>query len=93
MLPKAGDEITDVLVKEFLVEFATAEKIKMIGTKKKIDNPYANAASNTVSLSLSYNFTLSPFTCKKINLFFWSKKLRQIFPLLCLPEGKMLRQF
>lgn len=35
MLPKAGDEITDVLVKEFLVDFATAEKIKMIGTKKK----------------------------------------------------------
>lgn len=35
MLPKAGDEITDVLVKEYLVDFATAEKIKTIGQKRK----------------------------------------------------------
>lgn len=35
MLPKAGDEITDILVKEYLVDFSTAEKIKMIGQKRK----------------------------------------------------------
>lgn len=35
MLPKAGDEITEHLVKEYLVDFATAEKIKMIGLKRK----------------------------------------------------------
>lgn len=35
MLPKAGDEITDALVQEYLVDFATAEKIKMINPKRK----------------------------------------------------------
>ncbi|MGN0152818.1 MAG: cell division FtsA domain-containing protein [Lachnospiraceae bacterium] len=35
MLPKAGDEITEALIKEYLVDFATAEKIKMIGPKRK----------------------------------------------------------
>lgn len=35
MLPKAGDEITECLIKEYLVDFATAEKIKMIGPKRK----------------------------------------------------------
>ena len=35
MLPKAGDEITEHLIKEYLVDFATAEKIKMIGPKRK----------------------------------------------------------
>ncbi|MBQ9984480.1 MAG: rod shape-determining protein [Lachnospiraceae bacterium] len=35
MLPKAGDEITEKLIKEYLVDFATAEKIKMIGPRKK----------------------------------------------------------
>ncbi len=35
MLPKAGDEITESLVREYLVDFATAEKIKTIGPKRK----------------------------------------------------------
>ncbi len=35
MLPKAGDEITEKLIKEYLVDFATAEKIKTIGAKRK----------------------------------------------------------
>lgn len=35
MLPKAGDELSETLVKEYLVDFATAEKIKMIGSRKK----------------------------------------------------------
>ncbi len=35
MLPKAGDEITENLIKEYLVDFATAEKIKTIGPKRK----------------------------------------------------------
>lgn len=35
MLPKAGDEITDALVQEYLVDFATAEKIKMVNPKRK----------------------------------------------------------
>lgn len=35
MLPKAGDELSEALVKEYLVDFATAEKIKMIGPRKK----------------------------------------------------------
>lgn len=37
MLPHAGDEITEVIAKHFLVDFATAEKIKMdAGTTKKV---------------------------------------------------------
>lgn len=35
MIPSAGDEITDLLVKEYLVDFETAEKIKMISPKRK----------------------------------------------------------
>ncbi|MDE6624982.1 MAG: pilus assembly protein PilM [Lachnospiraceae bacterium] len=35
MLPKAGDELTETLIKEYLVDFDTAEKIKTIGSKKK----------------------------------------------------------
>lgn len=35
MLPKAGDKLTELLIKEYLVDFATAEKIKMIGQQKK----------------------------------------------------------
>lgn len=35
MLPKAGDEITESLVREYLVDFTTAEKIKTIGPKRK----------------------------------------------------------
>lgn len=35
MLPKAGDELSEALVREYLVDFATAEKIKMIGPRKK----------------------------------------------------------
>lgn len=35
MLPKAGDEITERLIREYLVDFATAEKIKTIGPKRK----------------------------------------------------------
>lgn len=35
MLPKAGDEITEKLIKEYLVDFDTAEKIKAIGPKRK----------------------------------------------------------
>ena len=35
MLPKAGDKFTERLVQEYLVDFATAEKIKMIAPKKK----------------------------------------------------------
>lgn len=35
MLPKAGDEITEALIQEYLVDFATAEKIKTINPKRK----------------------------------------------------------
>lgn len=35
MIPFAGDELTEVLVKEYLVEFSTAEKIKIATDKKK----------------------------------------------------------
>ena len=35
MLPKAGDELTETLIKEYLVDFDTAEKIKMISPSKK----------------------------------------------------------
>lgn len=34
MIPSAGDEITETLIKKYLVDFNTAEKIKMIGNKK-----------------------------------------------------------
>ena len=35
MIPKAGDEITEELVRAYLVDFATAETIKTINPKKK----------------------------------------------------------
>lgn len=35
MIPSAGDEITELIVKEYLVDFNTAESIKMISPKKK----------------------------------------------------------
>lgn len=35
MIPSAGDEITELIVKEYLVDFNTAEKIKMIAPRKK----------------------------------------------------------
>lgn len=35
MIPIAGDELTEILVKEYLVDFATAEKIKLASGKKK----------------------------------------------------------
>ena len=35
MIPMAGDEITEDIVKKYLVEFKVAEKIKMIGKNKK----------------------------------------------------------
>lgn len=35
MLPKAGDEITESLIRSYLVDFDTAEKIKTIGSKRK----------------------------------------------------------
>ena len=38
MIPFAGDELTELLVKEYLVDFATAEKIKLASGKKKLIN-------------------------------------------------------
>lgn len=35
MIPVAGDELTEVLVREYLVEFEMAEKIKLAAEKKK----------------------------------------------------------
>ncbi len=35
MIPLAGDELTEMLVKEYLVDFVTAEKIKLASGKKK----------------------------------------------------------
>lgn len=35
MLPKAGDEITECLIQKYLVDFDTAEKIKLISPKRK----------------------------------------------------------
>lgn len=35
MLPSAGDEITETILKKYLVDFKTAEKIKMISPKRK----------------------------------------------------------
>ncbi len=36
MIPSAGDEITETLIKKYLVDFNTAEKIKMIGKRKSL---------------------------------------------------------
>lgn len=38
MLPKAGDELTETLIKEYLVDFDTAERLKMMGKGKKSFN-------------------------------------------------------
>ena len=35
MIPAAGDEMTEALIKKYLVDFKTAEKIKMAGPRKK----------------------------------------------------------
>lgn len=35
MIPSAGDEMTEALVKKYLVDFNTAEKLKMVSAKKK----------------------------------------------------------
>ena len=35
MIPSAGDELTETIVKKYLVDFNTAEKIKTAGVKKK----------------------------------------------------------
>lgn len=35
MIPLAGDEMTEILVREYLVDFSTAEKIKLASGKKK----------------------------------------------------------
>ncbi len=34
MIPSAGDEITEAIIKKYLVDFKTAEKMKMVGGKK-----------------------------------------------------------
>lgn len=36
MIPSAGDEITEALIKKYLIDFKTAEKIKMIGNRKSM---------------------------------------------------------
>ncbi|MBR6223882.1 MAG: rod shape-determining protein [Lachnospiraceae bacterium] len=36
MIPAAGDEITEAILKKYLVDFETAEKIKMIGGRKSL---------------------------------------------------------
>lgn len=36
MIPQAGDELTEVISKEYLVDFATADKIKIEASKKKV---------------------------------------------------------
>lgn len=36
MIPCAGDELTEVLVQKYLVDFKTAESIKMLGSGKKV---------------------------------------------------------
>ena len=35
MIPAAGDELTEIIAKEYLVDFASAEKIKLAAGKKK----------------------------------------------------------
>lgn len=36
MIPAAGDELTEIIAKEYLVDFASAEKIKLAAGKKKL---------------------------------------------------------
>lgn len=38
MIPSAGDELTETLVKKYLIDFDTAEKLKTAGAKKKVIN-------------------------------------------------------
>lgn len=35
MIPSAGDELTETLIKKYLIDFDTAEKLKMVSPKKK----------------------------------------------------------
>jgi cell division protein FtsA len=35
MIPYAGDELTETLVKKYLIDFETAEKLKTVGTRRK----------------------------------------------------------
>lgn len=35
MIPCAGDELTETLIKKYLIDFKTAEKLKTVGTKRK----------------------------------------------------------
>lgn len=35
MIPAAGDELTEALIKKYLIDFDTAEKLKMVSPKKK----------------------------------------------------------
>ena len=35
MIPSAGDEMTECLIKKFLIDFNTAEKLKLVSPKKK----------------------------------------------------------
>lgn len=35
MIPSAGDELTETLIKKYLIDFETAEKLKTVGTKRK----------------------------------------------------------
>ena len=36
MIPQAGDELTEIISKEYLVDFATADRIKIEASKKKV---------------------------------------------------------
>jgi cell division protein FtsA len=35
MIPYAGDELTETLIKKYLIDFETAEKLKTVGTRRK----------------------------------------------------------
>jgi cell division protein FtsA len=35
MIPYAGDELTEVLIKKYLIDFDTAERLKTVGTRRK----------------------------------------------------------
>ena len=35
MIPSAGDELTEALIKKYLIDFDTAEKLKTVGAKRK----------------------------------------------------------
>lgn len=36
MIPSAGDELTEALIKKYLIDFDTAEKLKMVSPKRKV---------------------------------------------------------